>query len=163
MYYLTDDDLRRTQADNQRLQEVAILGQPKGVAVVEVVHTSQNADYNLKLYCEGWEMWMTATIQWRHTYDVSGHHTWNLFDAITLDEGTKIVLTSEKFEPLVDGGTLGNLRFRFEGPMSQHVARKKFFFNDFSSRYASNAAQELNFILPDDFYGLELLPRTCMP
>jgi hypothetical protein len=44
--------------------------------------------------------------------------------------------------------------FRFADQLSELEARKRFAFEDWSSRYANNSATSTNFVLPEGFDGL---------
>lgn len=162
MHYLTEEELQTTRMDNRMVREVFISGYSNGVGITEIRYTRQDADYRLEVYCNGGEMQMLATIDWRGVYDVPGHREWHLYDGIFLKDGGAVTLVSEDFQRRMDGGVTGKLRFRFADPLSNLVDRKRFAFEDGSSRYANNAASAMSITLPEDFDGLHLLPRTCM-
>lgn len=105
---------------------------------------------------------MLATIDWRGFYDVDGHRNWNLFGGVTLAGGGAVELIDQTFVQRPDGGMTGRLRFRFADPLADIVARKAFRFQDWASRYASDAAESMSLALPADFDGLYLLPRACL-
>jgi len=108
------------------------------------------------------DMHMLATIDWRGTYDVPSHREWKLYDGVSLKDAGALELVSEDFDRRIDGGVTGKLRFRFADPLSDLIHRKRFAFEDWSSRYANNAASAMSFTLPENFDGLHLLHRTCM-
>lgn len=162
MHYLTEEELQTTRADNRMVSDVFIAGYPNGVGITEIQYARRDAEYRLEVYCSGEVMHMLATIDWRGTYDVPSHREWNLYDGVSLKDGGAMELVSEDFERRSDGGVTGKVRFRFADPLSDLVLRKQFAFEDWSSRYANNAALAMSFTLPDNFGGLHLLPRTCM-
>jgi hypothetical protein len=161
MHWLSEDELRRTRIDNRMVRNIFLIGYRNGVAVAEIVYSRRDADYRLELYCDDGAIRMKASIYWRGAYDVDGHKRWGLFNGITLEDSTRVTLTSETFAPRADGGITGELFFRFEAPPDHITPRKAFTFRDASSRYASNSATSMSFTLPDEFDGLHLLPRAC--
>lgn len=162
MHYLTEEELQRTEIDNRMVHSVFLTGYRNGVAITEVTYKRPDADYRLEVYCDGGEARMLASIDWRGVYDVESHQRWNLFDAVSLTGGGTMELIDEGFVSRPDGGVTGRLRFRFSDPIGEVVARKDFFFEDWSSRYANDAAASMSFTLPADFDGLYLLPRACL-
>ena len=162
MHYLNEDELRRTEIDNRMVNNVVLTGYRNGVAITEITYRRPDADYRLEVYCDGGEARMLATIDWRGFYDVDGHQRWNLFEDVSLAGGGAVELIEEDFSLRRDGGVTGQLRFRFSDPIAAVVVRKDFFFEDWSSRYANDAASPMSFTLPADFDGLFLLPRACL-
>lgn len=162
MYYLTEDELQRTEIDNRMVHSVFLTGYRNGVAITEITYKRLDADYRLEVYCDGGEARMLASIDWRGFYDVEGHHRWSLFDNVSLSGGGAVELIDEDFSVRSDGGVTGQLRFRFADPIAAVVERKDFLFEDWSSRYANDAAASMSFTLPADFDGLYLLPRACL-
>jgi len=162
MHYLSEEELRRTRADNRMVQDVFITGYHNGVGITEIRYQRQDADYRLEAYCENGVMRILASINYRGRYDVPAHHRWQIYDNMKLQDGTPVRVISEKFLSNSEGRTLLQVLLEFEkASLSDLVSRKSFVFNDPSSRYASNAARALSFVLPADFDGLYLLPRTC--
>ena len=162
MHYLGEDELRRTRSDNRMVREVFINGYHNGVAITEIRYQRQEADYRLEVYCERGAMRILASIDYRGLYDVPAHHRWRIFDNMSLRDGTPVRVVSEEFSSTSAQNISLQVLFEFEqAPLSQMVRRKAFIFGDPSSRYASNAARALSFVLPGDFDGLYLLPRTC--
>jgi hypothetical protein len=162
MHYLGEEELSRTRIDNRMVREVGLKGYANGVAIAEVTFSRRDADYRHELYCDGGAMHMLTSIAWRGEYDLEGHREWSLFDGISLADGGRVELLGETFSEDLDGGTTGQLRFRFTDALNGLVGRTDFFFQDGSSRYASDAAASMSFALPEGFDGLHLLPRTCM-
>ncbi len=162
MHYLDEDELSRTRIDNRMVKDVFLTGYKNGVTVAEVTYRRKDGDYRLEMYCREGAMQMLVSIDWRNSYDVPAHREWHLFDNITLADGSAVEMVSETFTTRDDGGVTGQMRFRFADPFPALVARKKFQFSDWSSRYANDSATSLSFTLPDTFDGLYLLPRTCM-
>lgn len=162
MHYLTEEELQTTRADNRMVSDVFIAGYPNGVGITEIRYARRDADYRLEVYCGRGDMQMLATIDWRGSYDVPSHQQWNLYDGVSLKDAGPLELVSEEFERRIDGGVTGKLRFRFTDALSDLVHRKQFAFEDWSSRYANNAASAMSFTLPQNFGGLHLLPKTCM-
>ena len=81
---------------------------------------------------------------------------------ISLRDGGRLELMATKFFERDDGGTSGSFRFRFSDPIAVLVNRHSFIFQDWSSRHANDSALSLSFVLPRDFDGLHVLPRTCL-
>jgi hypothetical protein len=162
MHYLTEDELRRTEIDNRMVYSVFLTGYRNGVAITEITYKRPDADYRLEVYCDGGEALMLANIDWRGIYDVEAHHRWSLFDGVSLTGGGAVELIDEDFSVRSDGGVSGQLRFRFSDQIAAVVARKDFIFEDWSSRYAYDAAASMSFTLPTDFDGLYLLARACL-
>ena len=162
MHYLTEEELQTTRVDNRMVRDVFITGYPNGVGITEIRYSRRDAEYRLEVYCRSDDMHMLATIDWRGAYDVPSHRDWKLYDGVSLKDAGALELISEDFERRIDGGVIGKLRFRFADPLSDLVHRKRFAFEDWSSRYANNAASAMSFTLPENFDGLHLLPRTCM-
>lgn len=162
MHYLTEDELQRTEIDNRMVHSVFLTGYRNGVAITEITYRRPDADYRLEVYCDGGEARMLASIDWRGFYDADGHQRWNLFEGVSLSDGGAVELIEEDFSVRDDGGVTGQLRFRFSDPIEAVIARKDFFFEDWSSRYANDAAASMSFSLPVDFDGLYLLPRACL-
>lgn len=162
MHYLTEGELRRTVIDNRMVRDFFLTGYRNGVAITEITYSRLDGDYRLEVYCDGGEMRMLASIDWRGFYDIDGHRRWNLFDGISLINGGPVELISEQFKRRSDGGVTGQLLFRFADQLPELVGRKRFAFEDWSSRYANNSAVSMSFTLPEDFDGLFLLPRTCL-
>lgn len=162
MHYLDEEELRRTRVDNRMVRNVFLTGYRNGVAIAEVTYRRLDGDYRLEIYCRDGAMHMLATIDWRGSYDVDGHRRWNLFDNVSLTDGGELDLVSEEFSRRADGGITGSLLFRFADPMPELVERTTFVFTDWSSRYANDSATSMSFVLPSNFDGLHLLPRTCM-
>ncbi|WP_157961942.1 hypothetical protein [Acuticoccus kandeliae] len=162
IHYLTEEELRSTRMDNYTALEVSLKGYRNGVAVTEIIYQRSEGKFKLELYCRRNQMQLLAHIDWSGAYDIDGHARWNLFDNISLADGSSVKLISEKFTPRPDGGVSGDLRFEFSDSLSELVVRKEFQFEDWSSRYANNSASSLSFSLPDDFDGLHVLPRACM-
>jgi hypothetical protein len=146
MNYLTEEELRRSRIDNRMVRSVFLTGYRNGVAVAEIVYGRQDADYRLELYCDDNAVQMKALIDWRRSYAIEAHRRWTLFDKISL----------------ADGGVIGELFLRFSDKPSRLVSRRDFTFRDASSRYASNAARDMSFVLPGDLDGLHPRPRTCL-
>lgn len=162
MHFLTEEELRRTKIDNRMVRTVFLSGYHNGVAVAEIVYGRRDADYRLELYCDDSAIQLKATIDWRGPYDIAGHRGWRLLERMSLANGGEVELVSERFVYRADGAVSGEFLFRFSDSPTHLVARRDFTFLDFSSRYASNAADEISFALPSDFDGLHLLPRTCL-
>ena len=162
MHYLTEQELRRVRIDTSTEQEVGLTGYKNGVAVTEITYTRGEGDYRLELLCSKGSLHLVASIDWRNTYDVDAHHRWHLLDGVSLTDGSALELISESFTQRNDGGTSGRFQFRFTDRISDLVERDKFFFEDWSSRYAQETAVTLNFVLPKDFDGIHVLPRTCL-
>lgn len=161
MHYLSEDELRRTRSDNRMVREVFIKGYHNGVGITEIRYQRQEADYRLEAYCERGAMRVLASIDYRGFYDISAHKRWRIFENMSLSDGTKVRLVSEKFSTRQDGSVSLQVLFEFRKELSEVVARKNFIFSDHTSRYAANAANALSFVLPENFDGLYLLPRTC--
>jgi hypothetical protein len=162
MHYLTEDELQRTEIDNRMVHNVFLTGYRNGVAITEITYRRPNADYRLEVYCDSGEARMLASIYWRGFYDVEAHRRWDLFDGVSLSGGGTVELIEEDFSLRSDGGVTGQLRFRFSDPIEAVVSRKDFYFEDWSSRHANDAATSMSFTLPADFDGLYLLPRACL-
>lgn len=162
MHWLTEDEMRRTRIDNRMVRNVFLTGYRNGVAVAEILYGRRDADYRLELYCDDGAIQMKASIDWRGPYDVEGHDRWNLFEHLSLDNGTPLTLLSERFASGIGGDIIGEFIFRFEDTPNRIAQRKDFIFRDTSSRYASDAASAMSFTLPNDFDGLYLLPRACL-
>lgn len=162
MHYLTEEELRRTEIDNRMVHNVFLTGYRNGVAITEITYRRPDADYRLEVYCDRGDAKMLVSIDWRGFYDVEGHQRWNLFGDVSLSDGGSIELIEQEFFKRTDGGVTGQLRFRFVDPLATVVARKDFSFEDWSSRYANDAATSMSFTLPDDFDGLYLLPKACL-
>lgn len=162
IHYLTEAELRRVAIDTGSEQDVALTGYKNGVAVTEITFTRGEGDYRLELFCSEADLHMVASLEWPGRYDVDAHQRWHLLEAVSLREGAAVKLISESFEQRSDGGTSGRFRFRFVGPIEDLVHRDQFFFEDWSSRHANDIASSLSFILPEDFDGIHVLPRTCM-
>jgi hypothetical protein len=162
MHYLTEDELQRTEVDNRMVHSVFLTGYRNGVAITEITYKRPDADYRLEVYCDGGEVRMLASIDWRGFYDIEGHQRWKLFDGVSMSGGGAVELIGEEFSVRSDGGITGQLRFRFSDPIAAIVSRKDFRFEDWSSRYANDSATSMSFTLPADFDGLYLLPRACL-
>ena len=162
MHYLTEQELRRLRMDTSTEQEVSLTGYENGVAVTEIIYTRGEGDYRLELLCSKGSLHLVASIDWRHAYDVDAHDRWYLLDGVSLKDGSALELISENFTQRSDGGTSGRFRFRFSDPIEELVHQDQFFFEDWSSRHAHETAVTLNFVLPEDFNGIHVLPRTCM-
>lgn len=162
MHYLTEEELQTTRVDNRMVRDVFITGYLNGVGITEIRYARRDAEYRLEVYCSSGDMHMLATIDWRGAYDIPSHREWKLYDGVSLKDAGALELVSEDFDRRIDGGVTGKLRFRFADPLSDLVHRKRFAFEDWSSRYANNAASAMSFTLPENFDGLHLLPRTCM-
>ena len=162
MHYLTEAELRRVAIDTGSKQEVVLTGYKNGVAVTEIIFTRGEGDYRLELFCSEASLHMIASLEWPGRYDVDAHQRWHLLEDVSLKDGAAVKLISESFEQRSDGGTTGRFRFRFTGHIEDLVHRDKFFFEDWSSRHANDIASSLSFILPEDFDGIHVLPRTCM-
>jgi len=162
MHYLSDVELRRVRIDTVTEQEVSLTGYKNGVAVAEIRFTRGEGDYRLELYCSDTSLHMIASIDWAGRYDIDAHQRWSLLDGVSLKDGAPVELVSESFAERSDGGTTGSFRFRFQDSIRDLVQRDKFFFEDWSSRYANDIASSLSFILPEEFDGIHVLPRTCL-
>lgn len=163
MHYLTEEQLRSTRIDNRMVKEVEIVGYRNGVAIVEIRFARSDADYRIELYCKEGDLHMLSTVDWRGEYDAASHRQWNLLENVKLKDGPPLDLLSSEFGRRQDGGVSGKFRFRFAGASARElVQRRDFFFEDWSSRYANNAAAAMGFRLPAGFDGLYLLPKTCM-
>lgn len=165
-HYFTEDELLRTGADNFATRELFIVGYRNGVAITELQFSRADADYRVELYCAKQSMHMLVSVDWRRNYDIGGHRSWNMLDGVRMDlpDGTSVSLqkVSEEFSNSLTA-TSGKFRFSFNGvPLERIVPVKHFAFYDSSSRYASDAANAMSFVLPETFDGLFLLPRSCM-
>lgn len=162
MHYLTESELRSTRIDTGSNTQAELVGYSNGIAVAEVRYRRGDGTFKVELLCEDSALHLLASIDWRGSYDAEGHQRWGLMENISLRDGGRLVLLESSFFERGDGGTSGSFRFRFADPIDSLVERRRFLFEDWSSRYANDSAVSLSFILPDDFNGLHVLPQTCL-
>ncbi|MFG6080337.1 hypothetical protein ACEUZ9_000887 [Paracoccus litorisediminis] len=166
LHYLTEEEVLATQADNFSVRDVFIVGYRNGVAITELRYARPDADYRIELYCQSGEIRMLATVSWRRVYGVQAHRSWKIMDGLSLAAGNGESIPATKIEESFSEavtGTQGVFRFAFaQGSLARIVNLNAFRFLDGSSRYATEAADELSFVLPPGYSGLHILPKTCL-
>lgn len=162
MHYLTEAELRSTRIDSGSNTRVELVGYPNGVAVAEVTYERGDGSFMIELLCQDHAMHLLASIDWRGAYSPDNHRQWRYMENISLEGGGRLELLSSNFFEREDGDTSGSFRFRFLDPIAILEGRHSFIFEDWSSRHANDSALSLSFILPEEFDGLHVLPRTCL-
>ena len=162
--WLTDQELRRTKLDNVSIEATArLVGYRNGVATAVVEFSRADASYAVEFYCDtAKQMLLKARISSRNVVEPDVVKDWSLYDNLSLGDGIKLKKVRMKILDRPAGGSDVDIVFRFTGADAKSIAKvKEFQFEDWSSRWANEAARELSFGLPIEFEGLHVLPRNC--
>ncbi len=162
VHWMTAEELRATNMDNASFARTFIEAYRNGVAIVEFRYQRMDAAIRNEIWCQGGRLQMLTTLIWKGGALLKPGTEWRLYENMTLgQDGPSVELVKHK-SYLDDGAEVIQMTFAVQGAEAEQLVDLRHFdFWDGSSRYATRAADQLSFSLPDGFDGMHILPRTC--
>lgn len=162
MHWMTVEELRATKLDNASFATTFIEAYKNGVAIVEFRYQRMGAAIRTEIWCKDGRLQMLVTLRWKGGARLKPGTEWQLYENMTVgSSGPSVTLV--KYTSSWDGDTeVVQMTLAVQGVEAKKLVNLRHFdFWDGSSRYATRAAEQLSFSLPDGFDGMHILPRTC--
>ncbi|TYC63616.1 hypothetical protein FMN50_04635 [Rhodobacterales bacterium] len=165
-HVLTAEELFETNIVNNGRYVAEVAANQNGVAIVDVRFQKADGAYKAELFCKAGKIRMLVEADWYVSPTWNDVESWNLFKNVLLLGDTEIPVRLLTEKPSGGSDTaIGPLLFEFETEMTRIVPLKAFSFTQgpgAQNRYSAASLSSLSFVLPDDFDGLYILPRTCL-
>ncbi|WP_176249074.1 hypothetical protein [Sulfitobacter sp. HGT1] len=162
MHWMTADELRVTNVDNASFAMTFIEAYKNGVAIIEFKYQRMDAAVRNEIWCRDGKLQMLATLSWKGGAVLAPGTEWRLYENMRLGkDGPHVQLTKHTSNWEGDIEVI-QMTFSIKGAEARNLVNLRHFdFWDYNSRYATRAAEQLSFSLPDGFDGMHILPRTC--
>jgi len=162
MHWMSVEELRATKMDNASFATTFIEAYKNGVAIVEFRYQRMDAAIRNEIWCKDGRLQLFVTLRWKGGALLKPGTEWQLYENMTVgSSGPSVTLV--KYKSSWDGDTeVVQMTLAVQGVEAKQLVNLRHFdFWDGSSRYATRAAEQLSFSLPDGFDGMHILPRTC--